>query len=103
MTLSMRFLIALVLAAGFVACDSMELTIAVNKPADGWLEVVNANDRVWKDARLVVEAFESEGTTRPCGEESVSRWEPGQDIGAGFDIGGMDIHHSIGIFGQSES
>jgi hypothetical protein len=80
MPLSMRFLIALVLAAGFVACDSMELTIVVHQPEDGWLEVANANDHIWNDARLVVEAFESEGTTRPCGEESVSRWEPGQAI-----------------------
>jgi hypothetical protein len=68
------------LTAGLVACDSMELTIAVNQPEKGWLEVVNANDHVWKDARLVVEAFESEGATRTCGEENVSRWEPGQAI-----------------------
>jgi hypothetical protein len=68
------------LAAGLAACDSMELTIAVNQPEEGWLEVVNANDSAWKDAHLVIEAFESEGTTRPCGEENISFWEPGQVI-----------------------
>jgi hypothetical protein len=80
MTSPMRGLFVIMLAAGFVACDSLELTIAVNRPEEGWLEVVNANDHVWNDARLVVEAFESEGATRPCGEEEVSRWEPGQAI-----------------------
>ena len=80
MRLSLRICVVLVFAAGLVACDSMELTIAVSQPEEGWLDVVNANDRVLKDVRLVVEAFESEGTTRPCGEESVSRWEPGQGI-----------------------
>jgi hypothetical protein len=58
----------------------MELTIAV-KPSEGeWLEVVNSNDRLLKDIRLVVEAFESEGTTRQCGNVSVSRWEPGDKV-----------------------
>ena len=76
----MRIILAALLAAGVVACDSMELTIAVDRPEVGWLDVVNSNDRVLKDVRLVIEAFESEGTTRPCGEESVSRWEPGQAI-----------------------
>jgi len=78
--LSSNLYIAVVLAAGLVACDSVELTIAVSQPEENWLEVVNANDSVWKDARLVVEAFESEGTTRPCGEENVARWEPGEAI-----------------------
>jgi hypothetical protein len=80
MRLSSRLWLGVLLAAGLVACDSLELTIAVNQPEEGWLEVVNANDRVWEDASLVVEAFESEGTTRPCGEKSVSRWEPGEAI-----------------------
>jgi len=76
----MRIILVIISAAGLFACDSMELAIAVNQSEDGWLEVINANDRVWKDARLVIEAFESEGTTRPCGEESVTRWNPGQGI-----------------------
>jgi hypothetical protein len=68
------------LALGLVACDSMELTIEVRSTSDGWLEVANANDSAWKDVRLVIEASESEGTTRPCGEERVERWEPGKTI-----------------------
>ena len=80
MGLLLRICSALILAAGVTACDSMELTIAVRDPGDGWLEVINANDNVWKDANLVVEAFESEGSTRACGEEKVPRWEPGESI-----------------------
>lgn len=76
----MRTILVFMLAAGLAACDSMELAISVTQPETGWLEVINANDSVWRDARLVVEAFESEGTTRPCGEETMSRWEPGQAI-----------------------
>ena len=77
---SLRFCLAFVFVVGLMACDSMELTIAVNQREDGWLEVVNSNDRVLEDAHLVIEAFESEGTTRPCGDEDVPRWEPGQAI-----------------------
>lgn len=77
---ALRFCLALVFALGLLACDSMELTIAVRQTEEGWLEVVNANDRVLEDAHLVIEAFESEGTTRPCGEENLPRWEPGQAI-----------------------
>jgi len=80
MTLPMRGFFVIMLAAGLVACDSIELTIAVNQPEEGWLEVINSNDHVLKDAHLVIEAFESEGATRPCGEENISRWEPGQGI-----------------------
>ena len=76
----MRTILVFMLAAGLAACDSMELTIAVTQPEQGWLEVVNSNDRVLKNALLVIEAFESEGTTRPCGEENISRWKPGQAI-----------------------
>jgi len=80
MRLPLTMYLTVALATVLVACDSMELTIAVHQPEDGWLEVVNDNDRVLKDARLVVEAFESEGATRPCGEENVARWQPGQAI-----------------------
>ena len=76
----MRIVLVIMLTAGLFACDSMELTIAVQEPEEGWLEVINSNDRVLKDAHLVVEAFESEGATRPCGKEVVSSWEPGQAI-----------------------
>jgi hypothetical protein len=76
----MRIALVIMLTTGVFACDSMELTIAVNEPEDGWLEVVNSNDRELKDVHLVIEAFESEGATRPCGEEVVARWAPGQAI-----------------------
>jgi hypothetical protein len=75
-----RIGIAAVFAVGVAACDSMELSIEVNQPEEGSLEVVNSNERVLKDAHLVVEAFESEGATRPCAEETISRWQPGATI-----------------------
>ena len=75
------FCAAVILIAA-VGCfvDSVELTIAVRQVDGGWLEVSNANDTTWEDARLMVEAFESEGTTTPCGEEYIDRWEPGQTV-----------------------
>jgi hypothetical protein len=72
--------VALVLFLALVACDSMELTIAVRPAEEGWLEVVNANDRVLDDASLLIEAFESEGATRTCGEINLQRWQPGQAV-----------------------
>ena len=75
-----RVCLALIVAAGLVACESIELTIAVRQAEDGWLEVVNANDRELHDVTLVIEAFESEGATSPCGEERLARWQPGQVI-----------------------
>ena len=77
---SLSFCLTLLLAVGLLACESVELTIAVSQPEEGWLEVVNANDRVLKDVHLVFEAFESEGATRPCGEQDIPRWEPGRMI-----------------------
>jgi hypothetical protein len=78
--LSSNLYIAVVLAAGLVACDSPEPAIAVTELEEGWLEVGNATETALKDVHIVVEAFESEGATRPCGEERISRWEPGQRI-----------------------
>ena len=78
--MSSRIVLAALLVAGLVACDSMELTIAVKQIDQDWLEVVNSNDRALEDVRLVVEAFESEGATTPCGEENLPRWEPGAAI-----------------------
>jgi hypothetical protein len=72
--------LGLALAVGVVACDSMELMIEVRSTDDGWLEVANANQGVLHDALLIVEASESEGATRPCGEERVERWQPGEVI-----------------------
>jgi hypothetical protein len=74
------FALGLLLVVGLVACDSMKLTLEVTEADNGWLEVSNANDGVWKDALLIVEASESEGTIRPCREERVDRWEPGEAI-----------------------
>jgi hypothetical protein len=74
------FWITVVMIATLVACDSVELTIAVSPADEGWLEVSNANDATWKDAVLVIEKFESEGSTSPCGEELVAHWEPGQTV-----------------------
>ena len=76
----MRVLFVLTLVAACLGCDSMELTIAVNPGGEGQLEVVNSNDRALKDVRLIVEAFESEGTVRQCSDANVARWEPGQKI-----------------------
>lgn len=76
----LQLMLALSMTAGLTACDSMELTIEVHQAEEGWLEIANANETVWKDALLVVEASESEGATRPCGEERVERWQPGQVI-----------------------
>jgi hypothetical protein len=75
-----RIGIVVVFSLSLVACDSMELSIAVRQPEEGWLEVVNTNERVLEDAHLIVEAFESEGATRRCAEEAVTRWEPGASI-----------------------
>lgn len=80
MRIPSRTVFAALLVACLVACDSMELTISVNQVNQEWLEVVNSNDRALKDVRLVIEAFESEGATSPCGEEKLSRWEPGAVI-----------------------
>lgn len=76
-----KFWVAMTLIVG-VGClvDSVELTIAVRQVDEGWLEVSNANDTAWKDVRLTVEAFESEATITPCGEEFIQRWEPGETV-----------------------
>lgn len=81
MRLKKAFLVVMIIALG-LGCfvDSVELTIAVRQVDEGWLEVSNANETTWKDARLTLEAFESEGTTTPCGEENIARWEPGQAV-----------------------
>ncbi|MEJ2580295.1 MAG: hypothetical protein P8127_01450 [Acidobacteriota bacterium] len=80
MRMVLRLSLGLLLIIGHIACDSMDLMIDVRSPEDGWLEVANANDSAWKDARLVVEVVESEGTTRPCDEKRLARWEPDEAI-----------------------
>jgi hypothetical protein len=72
---------AVVLATvAFVGCDSMELTIAAEPAPGGMLSISNANDAAWSDARLVVEAVESDGSTTICAEESMGRWQPGSAV-----------------------
>ena len=78
--LPVRALLVGALALSGAGCDSIELTIAVDQSEEGWLEVVNSNDRQLEDVRLVVEAFESEGAVRRCGDAGVARWGPGQKI-----------------------
>jgi hypothetical protein len=80
MTTPTRAVLITALVISCVACDSIELTIAVNPSHEGVLEVVNSNDRILEDVRLVVEAFESEGTVRTCSDANLSRWRPGQKI-----------------------
>ena len=50
----MRIVLVILAAAGLAACDSMDLTIAVNEVEDGRLEVINSNDRALTGAHLVV-------------------------------------------------
>ncbi|MCU0303630.1 MAG: hypothetical protein MUC56_06200 [Thermoanaerobaculales bacterium] len=66
-------LVAVVAAAG---CDSVELTIGVEPGPGGALVVANANDREWHDARLLVEAVESDNSTTVCDDRTVERWPP---------------------------
>lgn len=80
MTIPTRVLLITALVSCCIACDSMELTIEVNPSHEGMLEVINSNDRMLEDVRLVVEAFESEGTVRPCSDANLPRWRPGQKI-----------------------
>jgi hypothetical protein len=74
--------LAIVLAASalLAACDSVELTIGVAQGAPGSLEVSNANDVDWKDARLLVETVESDNSTAACFETTVASWSPGEAI-----------------------
>lgn len=78
----MRFIALLCLVPAFFAigCDSMELTIGVDAGPDSTLLVSNANDRVWTDAILVVEAVETDNSTTACAERRVGNWEPRQEI-----------------------
>lgn len=63
-----------------LACDSLELTVAVNRNPDRSLSVSNANDTEWVDVRLVVEGVEGDGVVRPCGDQTIATWRPNQII-----------------------
>jgi len=80
MTAPGRILLSLLAAAAVLACDSVELTLAVSPAAGGGLDVSNANDTAWPDARLLVEAVESDGSTTTCLETAVGTWHPGDAV-----------------------
>ena len=80
MKIAGRILFGLLLMAAMLGCDSMELTIAVAPGASGTLEVANANDTEWIDARLVVEIVESDNSTTGCAERTVGSWQPGDTV-----------------------
>jgi hypothetical protein len=75
-----RLAIVLVASALLAACDSVELTIDVAQSAPGSLEVSNANDADWTDARLLVETVETDNSTTVCFETTVASWSPGEAI-----------------------
>jgi len=75
-----QILIGLLLAGALLGCDSMDLTIGVVEGASGALDVSNANDTEWIDARLVVEAVESDNSKSVCAEKDVRNWKPGETI-----------------------
>lgn len=68
------------MAAATLACDSVELTVGVLPGASGTLDVTNANDTPWADAKLLVEAVETDNSRTPCAEKSVSTWSPGEVV-----------------------
>lgn len=80
MTLPHRRVWALLFLVAAVGCDSVELTIGVTPGASGSLEIANADDRVWPDARLLVEVVESDGSMSPCAERTVASWQPGETV-----------------------
>jgi len=75
-----RWLCCLTMFLAIAACDSVELTIAVAPGASGTLDVANANDTTWTDARLTVDVVESDNSTTPCVQQDVASWRPGETI-----------------------
>ena len=75
-----QIIVGLLLAGTLLGCDSMELTIGVDEGGSGNLDVSNANDSEWIDARLVVEAVESDNSKSLCTEKDVGSWKPGETI-----------------------
>lgn len=75
-----RIVGGLLLACAMTSCDSMELTIGVEPGAPGTLEVFNVNDTEWIDARLVVDAVESDNSTKRCAEKTIGSWAPGDSV-----------------------
>jgi hypothetical protein len=75
---SLRLMCGLLLLSALISCDSMELTIGVAPGPEGTLLVRNADQAVWNDARLVVEAEESDKSTTVCVDEMMTEWQPGE-------------------------
>lgn len=75
-----QILVGVLLAGAFLGCDSMELTIGVVEGGSGTLDVANANDNEWVDARLVVETVESDNSKSFCAEKNIGNWKPGSTI-----------------------
>ncbi len=75
-----RIFVGLLLTCAVMGCDSMELTIGVEAGAPGTLEVFNVNDTEWIDARLVVDAVESDNSTRRCAEKTIGAWAAGDSV-----------------------
>ena len=75
-----QILCGLLLMFATLGCDSVDITIGVAPGASGTLEVANANDTGWIDARLVVEVVESDNSTTPCAERTVGSWRPGNTV-----------------------
>ena len=63
-----------------LGCDSVELTIGVETGPDATLLVSNANGRELTDARLLVEAVESDNSTTVCVERRIDAWRPDQTM-----------------------
>ena len=80
MKIASRILCGLLLMFATLGCDSVDLTIGVAPGAAGSLEVANANDTEWINARLVVEIVESDNSTTPCAERTVGSWRPGDTV-----------------------
>lgn len=75
-----RMSVGLLLMMAALGCDSVELTIGVSPGASEMLEVTNANDTDWIDARLLVEVVESDNSTTGCAERTIDIWQPGDTI-----------------------
>lgn len=79
-----QILVGLLLAIAAAGCDSVDLTIGVSPGPTGALEVTNANETPWTDARLLVEAVESDNSTTICAEQKIDAWQPGEKISVPF-------------------
>jgi len=75
-----RLFCCLLVVLAIAACDSVDLTIAVAPGQPGTLDVANADDTTWTDARLTVEVVESDNSATPCAERTITIWRPGETV-----------------------